>query len=65
MANGEKPKKMKKIGYALIGVSLLIGVICGFLPVGFPIEVVVGLSFFYFLLGIYVLIREKNETNRA
>ena len=56
---------MKKIGYALIGVSLLIGIICDFLPVGFPIEPIVGLSFFYFLLGIYVLIREKDETNRA
>lgn len=56
---------MKKIGYALIGVSLLIGIICDFLPVGFPIEVVVGLAFLYFLLGIYVLIREKDETNRA
>ena len=54
---------MKKIGYALIGLSLLIGTISGFLPVGFPIESVVGLAFLYFLLGIYVLIREKDETN--
>ena len=56
---------MKKIGYALIGLSLLIGTICGFLPVGFPVEPIVGLSFIYFLLGIYVLILDKNETNRA
>lgn len=56
---------MKKIGYALIVLSLLIGIICGFLPVGFPIEPIVALSFVYFLLGIYVLIIDKNETNRA
>ena len=56
---------MKKIGYAVIGVSLLIGTVCDFLPVDFPIVPIVGLSFFYFLLGIYVLIREKDETNRA
>lgn len=56
---------MKKIGYALIVLSLLIGVVSGFLPVNFSLEPVVVLSFFYFLFGIYVLILEKDETNRT
>lgn len=53
---------MKKIGYGLIVLSFLFGAITYFLPQGFPIEPVVGLAFFYFLLGIYTLIQEKNGT---
>jgi uncharacterized protein involved in cysteine biosynthesis len=52
---------MKKIAIALIVLSLILGFISDFLPIGFPIEPVVGLSFGYFLLGIYVLILSKND----
>jgi uncharacterized protein involved in cysteine biosynthesis len=50
---------MKKIGIALVVVSLTLGFISDYLPIGFPIEPVVGLAFGYFLLGIYVLIKSK------
>lgn len=50
---------MKKIGIALLFVSLVIGSVADSLPAGFPIEPIVFLSFGYFLLGIYVLIQSK------
>jgi hypothetical protein len=50
---------MKKIGITLLVLSLILGVISENLPVGFPIESVVALSFGYFLLGIYILIKSK------
>jgi hypothetical protein len=50
---------MKKIGIVLIVSSLMLGVVSDNLPIGFPIECVVALSFGYFLLGIYILIKSK------
>jgi hypothetical protein len=54
---------MKKIGIALIALSLVLGIISDYLPKSIPIEPIVALSFGYFLLGIYVLILSKNESN--
>jgi hypothetical protein len=50
---------MKKIGIALLVISLVLGVLSDYLPIGFPIEPFVGLAFGYFLLGIYLLIKSK------
>jgi hypothetical protein len=50
---------MRKIGIALLFLSLVIGSVADSLPAGFPIEPVVGLAFGYFLLGIYLLIKSK------
>lgn len=50
---------MKKIGIALIVISLILGIITDFLPKSIPIEPIVALAFGYFLLGIYVLIKSK------
>ena len=47
---------MKKIGIALISLSLILGIISDFLPKSMPIEPIVALAFGYFLLGIYTLI---------
>jgi hypothetical protein len=52
---------MKKIGIALIIISLILGIITDFLPQSIPIEPIVALSFGYFLLGIYLLILSENE----
>jgi hypothetical protein len=52
---------MKKIGIALITLSLILGIISDFLPQSIPIEPIVALAFGYFLLGIYLLILSKNE----
>jgi hypothetical protein len=54
---------MKKIGYLVIMGALVIGIIIGGLPVGFAIEPLVGISFLYFLLGIYILILDKKGSN--
>ena len=51
---------MKKIGFALITLSLVIGFISDFLPQSIPIEPIVALAFGYLLLGIYTLILDKN-----
>lgn len=48
-------------GIVLIVLSIMIGIISGFLPESMPIEPIVALSFGYFLLGIYILILSKNE----
>ncbi|MFV8268456.1 hypothetical protein ACNQGP_00790 [Flavobacterium sp. GT2N3] len=53
---------MKKIGIALITLSLILGIITDYLPKSMPIEPIVALSFGYFLLGIYLLILTKNES---
>ena len=51
---------MKKIGIALVVLSLILGIVSDFLPQSMPIEPIVALSFGYFLLGVYVLILDKN-----
>jgi hypothetical protein len=56
---------MKNIGYLVIVGSLVIGIIIGNLPVGFPIEPLVGISFLYFLLGIYILALDKGKKGRV
>jgi hypothetical protein len=53
---------MKKIGIGLMALSFVMGILSGHLPQGFPMEPFVALSFFYFLLGIYALILDKDET---
>jgi hypothetical protein len=50
---------MKKIGITLLVSSLILGIISDYLPIGFPIEPVVGLAFGYFLLSMYLLIKSK------
>lgn len=50
---------MKKIGITLLVASFILGIVSENLPVGFPIESVIALSFGYFLLGIYILIKSK------
>ena len=54
---------MKKIGIALIMLSLVLGIISDYLPKSIPIEPIVALAFGYFLLGIYTLILSKNESD--
>ena len=56
---------MKNIGYLVIIGALAIGIIIGSVPVGFPIEPLVGISFGYFLLGIYILILDKKGSGRV
>lgn len=56
---------MKKIGYALIAVSFAIGIASEHLPFAIPVMPFVALAFGYFLLGIYVLILDRNETTRT
>lgn len=51
---------MKKIGVILIIISLVIGAITNDLPEEFPIEPFVGIAFGYFLLGMAVIILDKN-----
>lgn len=53
---------MKKLGYALIVVSFAIGIASEHLPYFFDVAPFVALSFGYFLLGLYLIILEKNET---
>lgn len=53
---------MRKIGFGLIAISFVMGISTTYLPDDFLIEPVVFLAFFYFLLGIYILIKEKDGT---
>lgn len=51
--------EMKKIGIVLIIAAFILGIVSDYLPKESSIEPVVGLSFFYFLLGLFILIKTK------
>lgn len=51
---------MKNIGIILIFISFLIGCIVDYLPKEFPIEPLVGIAFGYFLLGMALIILDKD-----
>ncbi len=57
--------RMKKIGVALISASLTLGSLSDYLSEEISIEPIVGFSFGFFLMGIYLLIISKDEIFRS